>query len=287
MEKCPVCAELDNKLIQKSGDYSIVKCVRCGVVYVSPFPPKEKHKNFHNQAYFQKNYEGKSIENFYAKGSDTFLKETQLKTARLSYVNSFCNKGKILDVGTGQGLFPALAKENGWEAFGTDISSYVCEFLNESKQIKMFNGHLEELNLPPNHFDVVTLWHVLEHTYDPYATLLAVKKTLKIGGHLFIAVPNTLAIEMWLRRLLRKPYFREDADEWHFYGFNSRALKHLLNRLSFKIEGFDVEYYLKNGRMTMVYDYLSRTLLRLSGIDICRTILVHALKTDNVEHNEN
>ena len=278
-QSCPICQETDTCLSQKSGDYSIMHCRSCEVFYVSPLPSKDKHKGFHNKDYFYNNYAG-SIENFYGSrnSSSQFKSETECKSARLNYVASLSEKGKILDVGTGQGLFLSFAKEKGWDVSGTDISPYVCNFL-KSKGIKMFNGYLEDSDFPENNFDVVTIWHVLEHTYDPYATLLKAKKLLKANGSLFIAVPNTLSMEMILRRLFNKPPFREDADEWHFYNFNPKALRFLLkDRLNLRVDNLTSEWYMGSSIVDSVYNRAAQFLFRSLGTNICKTILLRAVK---------
>jgi len=256
--------------------HSILRCLYCRTIYIHPLPSQKKHEKFHDREYFYKNY-GSSINDFYKGKSLSFQKEMQVKTARLDYVSRFSKAGKILDVGTGQGLFLVLAQDRGWEAFGTDISGYVCEFLKKNKNIKTFNGYLEEARLPHDFFDVVTMWHVLEHVYDPHETLLEVKKLLKVGGHLFIAVPNTLTLEIYLRKIFRKPHFREGVWEWHFYCFNPESLKYLLKSVGFKIEGTDSESYLKRNK----YERFTQVFLRLAGINMCRTILIHAIKSGN------
>lgn len=283
---CPICEEKKSRLLQAAGVYSIIRCNNCGLSYIDPFPEKAKHVKFHNSQYFQ-NYYGTSIGDFYINKGRAFQEEMQIKNSRLSYVSRFCKTGKILDVGTGQGLFSVAAKQRGWDTYATDISSYVCEFLSKNKDIKMFNGYLEEADFPENYFDVVTIWHVLEHTYDPFVTLSKIKKLLKVGGHLFIAIPNTLIIETYLRKFFNKPHFREDADEWHFYSFNPKSLKILLDRLNFQVEDFGSEYYLKSNKIDMPYNRISEILLRLCGINICRTMLIHAVKNgDGVREDE-
>jgi 2-polyprenyl-3-methyl-5-hydroxy-6-metoxy-1,4-benzoquinol methylase len=275
-EICPVCNSKKQRLIQRSGEYLILRCLFCGLFYVNPRPPKEKHSEFHNQEYFYKNYND-SIENFYKTKNSIYQKEIQLKSARLDYISRFLEPAKLLDVGTGQGMFAVIAKGRGWDVSATDISSYVCDFLSREKGIKMFNGYLEEMGLPENNFDVVTFWHVLEHTFDPYTTLLEAKRILRPAGHLFIAVPNTFIIEMYLRKLLKKPHFREDIAEWHFYCFNQNSLTFLLSeRLGFKIEGLGFEFYLRSSKIEMAYNVIGKIFLAALGVNICRTILLHA-----------
>ena len=109
-------------------------------------------------------------------------------------------------------------------------------------------------------------------------TLVKTKETLKDGGHLFIAVPNTIFFEIYLRKLLKKPHFREDMWEWHFCCFNPKSLRALLMRTGFKIEDVDSEFYLKRNKIEPFPNYLTQAFLRLTGINMCKTILVHAVK---------
>ncbi|MBI4981602.1 MAG: class I SAM-dependent methyltransferase [Candidatus Omnitrophica bacterium] len=277
MINCPVCESKNLVLYQKWMQYSIYKCLFCQLFFIDPLPSEDEHQDFHGKAYFEKNY-GTSIEKFYVNVKNDFRKEIDLKRKRLNYVLRFCNSGKILDIGTGQGLFLYTAKNDGWQVFGTDISKYVCDYLSEHRNIKMFHGYVEKAGLPLDYFDVVTMWQVLEHVYSPLGTLRQVNRALKSGGHLFVAVPNTFLIEMFLRRLLNKPFFRKDADEWHFYAFNSKALRILFNKLGFKILNIDSEFYSGQRISEKIYNCFSQKLLKASGTNICKTVLIHAVK---------
>jgi 2-polyprenyl-3-methyl-5-hydroxy-6-metoxy-1,4-benzoquinol methylase len=96
------------------------------------------------------------------------------------------SKGKLLDIGAGTGDFLAAAKNNGWKVSGTEpnekakgIASKKGVVLDES------TTHFESKS-----FDVITMWHVLEHVYDPEIQIRELKRLVKPNGTIIIAVPN-------------------------------------------------------------------------------------------------
>ena len=97
--------------------------------------------------------------------------------------------GHILDVGTGTGFFLNEMKEYGWRITGTEKSEEARNFAK--KEFNLNNLPTEDLfNLDSNSFDVITLWHVLEHIHQLKENMEAFQKLLKKDGKLIIAVPN-------------------------------------------------------------------------------------------------
>ncbi len=97
--------------------------------------------------------------------------------------------GQILDVGTGTGFFLNEMKENGWQITGTEKSSDARDFAK--KEFNLENLPSEKLfTLKDNSFDVITLWHVLEHIHQLNENMQTFKRLLKPNGKLIIAVPN-------------------------------------------------------------------------------------------------
>lgn len=94
--------------------------------------------------------------------------------------------GKILDIGAGTGDFLVYAKKAGWIVEGAEPNIEAKELAKE-KGISLENN---TENYEANNFDVITMWHVLEHVYDLEAQLKELKRLLKPNGHVIIAVPN-------------------------------------------------------------------------------------------------
>lgn len=76
-------------------------------------------------------------------------------------------EGRLLDVGSGYGIFLSLVKDLGWVVYGIELSENACQFARINFGLIVFCGDLKEASFPKDHFDVVILWNVLDHTTNP------------------------------------------------------------------------------------------------------------------------
>jgi 2-polyprenyl-3-methyl-5-hydroxy-6-metoxy-1,4-benzoquinol methylase len=97
---------------------------------------------------------------------------------------------RVLDIGCGRGQLLSAFQQAGCDVTGTEFSDDACRFAREKLKIPVRVGLLHELNFPDASFDVVTMWHVLEHVSDPRPTLAEVARILRPGGIFMVAVPN-------------------------------------------------------------------------------------------------
>ena len=104
----------------------------------------------------------------------------------LAHINAL-PPGRILDVGCGLGHLLS-GVDPLWERHGVEISAYAAERAQEWGTI--WHGNLASANYPAAHFDVVTLYHVIEHMTDPYAEMLEIDRVLRPSGHLIIGTPD-------------------------------------------------------------------------------------------------
>ena len=106
---------------------------------------------------------------------------------KVSLINSFhSQKGSLLDIGAGTGDFLATANKAGWQITGIEPNE-------KAKTISISKGvsFIENLDDSPSHsFDVITMWHVLEHVPDLNKQIVDLKRLLKPNGTIIIAVPN-------------------------------------------------------------------------------------------------
>ncbi len=137
---------------------------------------------------------------------------------RLGFVSQVAGPGQLLDFGCGDGGFIAAAKAAGWVAAGVEMRPDHAR----AKGLTVF----ERIEDAPGSFDVITLWHSLEHVAAPRATVESLLKLLKPGGHMIIAVPNRAS---WQARLFGRRWFHIDAPR-HLFHFTPRALQRLLER---------------------------------------------------------
>src|SRR5690554_3839634 len=106
---------------------------------------------------------------------------------KLNLIDHYTNKSKkLLDVGTGTGDFLVAAQKTGWDILGIEPNKNALEKARE-KRIAV----LPTLNsVPQQKFDIITLWHVLEHLPDLDSQITNLVKLLEVNGTLIIAVPN-------------------------------------------------------------------------------------------------
>jgi 2-polyprenyl-3-methyl-5-hydroxy-6-metoxy-1,4-benzoquinol methylase len=157
-----------------------------------------------------------------------FIKSIALKN-KLNLINSLQpQKGRILDIGAGTGEFLSVAKNDGWKTMGVEPS-------DRAKAIAKNKGvsFVEETSELENHsFDVISMWHVLEHVPDLDKQIKELKRLLKPTGTLIIAVPNFKSFDA---KHYGKFWAAFDVPI-HFWHFSKTAIKLLFEKEEMKLE---------------------------------------------------
>jgi SAM-dependent methyltransferase len=139
--------------------------------------------------------------------------------------------GRILDVGCSTGNFLYSMQEFGWEALGVETSAYAVRLARQQLGLEVFHGRLEDTHSPSGHFDVVTLWDVLEHTFDPVRTLQEVNRLLVEDGVVGLTVPNWDSLD---RHLFGHAWIGYDPPR-HLYVFPHSVMERMLEESGFRI----------------------------------------------------
>lgn len=157
-----------------------------------------------------------------------FVKSIALKN-KLNLINSFhTSKGSILDIGAGTGDFLFVAKQNGWKTVGVEPSKKA-----KSIAVKKGISFVEETNSLADHsFDIITMWHVLEHVPDLDYQRKEVKRLLKANGTLIIAVPNFKSFDA---KYYGKFWAAYDVPI-HFWHFSKKAIQLLFQKEKMTLE---------------------------------------------------
>jgi 2-polyprenyl-3-methyl-5-hydroxy-6-metoxy-1,4-benzoquinol methylase len=157
-----------------------------------------------------------------------FIKSIALKN-KLNLINSLQpSKGSVLDIGAGTGYFLLVAKQDGWEIVGVEPS-------DKAKAIAIKKGisFVENTSELENHsFDIISMWHVLEHVPDLDAQIKELKRLLKPNGTLIIAVPNFKSFDA---NHYGKFWAAYDVPI-HFWHFSKTAIKLLFENEEMKLE---------------------------------------------------
>ncbi|QOG03165.1 bifunctional 2-polyprenyl-6-hydroxyphenol methylase/3-demethylubiquinol 3-O-methyltransferase UbiG [Flavobacterium sp. MDT1-60] len=157
-----------------------------------------------------------------------FVKNIALKN-KLNLINSEQpHKGRILDIGAGTGDFLLTAKNDGWETVGVEPSE-------RAKNIAIQKGisFVNEIgDLGNSSFDVITMWHVLEHVPNLELQIEELKRLLKPTGTLIVAVPNFKSYDA--------KYYNEFWAAYdvpiHFWHFSKKAIQSLFEKVDMKLE---------------------------------------------------
>lgn len=171
-------------------------------------------------------------------------KEQFIKNAKsiIDYINTL-KEGKILDIGCGYGYLLSVVNNN-WEKHGTELSNFTTK--TASQYASIYTGDLLKSNYLPSSFDVISLYHVIEHLETPELYIKYINNLLKIGGKLIVSTPDFNCITA--QRF--KENFRLLHDQTHISLFSTESLKNMLYDNGFEVEKveypfFDSEYFTK------------------------------------------
>jgi len=130
-------------------------------------------------------------------------------------------RGRLLDIGCGNGSFLACMRERGWEVQGIEPDPEASRLARERFGLEVVTGTLEETSLPANSADAITMTHVIEHVPDPVGLLAACCRILKPGGKLVAVTPN---VESLAHHLFGVGWTHLDPPR-HFNLFSPRTLQ--------------------------------------------------------------
>ena len=239
---------------QHSSHGLIGRCLECGLVYDATPLTEQEMKQIYTTV-----EDPMYVENLVAR-YETF--RYNLKQIR-SYLPE---QGRLLDVGAYCGAFLKIAQEAGFDAVGVEPSIWAVTYATNVLQQKVFAGTIHDLPDDIQHFDVITLWDVLEHFADPFHELEAIHKRLKPDG---IFALSTLNVDNWYPKLLGEswPWYMD----MHLYYFTRETLEQILGKA-----GFDILYSQSYCHIiTLDYLFFKLDALGIWGMKFLRKIISH------------
>jgi SAM-dependent methyltransferase len=195
------------KLLFSATDYisgetfQVARCAQCAQVVTIPVPADLGR-------YYPASYYGDKTERRFPALMEWFQQKLYARRARSVLRSRRGQPGRVLDVGCGRGRLLQAFQRKGCEVTGTELSDDACRYAREVLGIPVRVGGLESLGFPDGSFDVVVMWHVLEHVSDPRPTLAEVARILRPGGIFLVGVPNFGSPEA---RLTRAGWFHLDV----------------------------------------------------------------------------
>ncbi len=182
---CIVCGSRDRELLIERDPWKIFRCTSCGLGVLDPRPTGEELTELYTRDYFASQYDEGA-----EPGSAEFKKWLSLLEHRVQFFKSKKANGRLLDLGCGNGYFLALCRSKGYEVQGIDISEWAAGYATETLGLLVHIGQMDDVELPRGQFDIITMWHSLEHTRNPRYAMERAKGWLKANGILVIEVPN-------------------------------------------------------------------------------------------------
>jgi 2-polyprenyl-3-methyl-5-hydroxy-6-metoxy-1,4-benzoquinol methylase len=141
-------------------------------------------------------------------------------------------KSRLLDFGCGGGAFLQRMHRLGWQVVGLDNCSRVIEDIRAKLRLRAFVGTLPHPDLPSGSFDVVTMWHALEHVHQPLETLRQAWKVLTPNGKLVLGVPNVHGVP---RRWYGAAWYGWSLPH-HLTHFMPATLRAMVDRAGFRTQ---------------------------------------------------
>jgi methionine biosynthesis protein MetW len=235
---CDLCDSLEiekTSIIQDClfgvpGNFSLRKCKKCGTLYLSPRPKREEIVRLYRKYYnYRKVSRGNSLRVWLRKNARL---RTIYHAINGEYIAEILrkSKGKVLDVGCGNGVLLEDLRENGCVAMGVELNPDNVS-IAKVKGFEVFCGSLEDARYQDNTFDVVIVNHVLEHVPSPIKTMKEIWRILKPGGKVFIQTPNE---ESYMRKIFGK-YWTGWHIPFHFNYFSQRTIRKLSLLAGFKV----------------------------------------------------
>ncbi len=233
LEKCPSCQHLqfDNFLICEDHSvtresFALVKCRNCNLVFTNPRPDSvELGKYYQSDNYISHTDKAKTpIQLIYKLvRSYTLRKKSKL-------IQPYKSAGMVLDYGCGTGDFLRMLESKGWSTIGIEPDEGARR-LAKRKVSGSIVDSLKKIESDTK-FDVITAWHVVEHISDLKETLKLIRKKLKKGGHLVVAVPNLNSFDATHYR----EYWAAYDVPRHLYHFSQDSFLALANGLKLKVK---------------------------------------------------
>ena len=250
-------------------DFSIVQCDNCGFKFTNPRPDEEElGKYYQSEEYISHSNTNKGLINkiYHFVRKYTLSKKLRLINS-LSDVNPHTSRvlgigvgvNKILDIGCGTGEFLHTCKQNGWDAYGIEPDEKARNSAIENYGLNVKRE--DEIKfLKNNSFNIITLWHVLEHISKINELSGELKRLLKEDGRLIVAVPNCNSLDA---KIYGKYWAAYDVPR-HLYHFTPENIKHLFGKLDMQIESINPMKFDSFYVSMLSEKYLSRTASRES-----------------------
>lgn len=239
---CPLCQGKSKLYLSYDkigkGDLALYCCSVCGLIYTHPLPTDN-----YLSKYYQ-DYDSIGKKYLYYKDAANYEntnygRKLKKKIKKLINNYSFLQNKKVLDLGSGAGIFSDILQKNGCYVQGVEISKVAAEFSNKNFGLKTLIGSVDFVDLPHGEYEAIFMWDLLEHLANQKGVIKKTFNWLLPGGLLIIETPSSRALINKIILFLFHCGLKWPA-VWmfgphHLYIHSEKSLKKLLTDKGFKI----------------------------------------------------
>ena len=251
MRACPKCGNADFHAKFVEPPFIIVRCKSCSLVFLGNPPDEDR---LYDEYYT--NVEP-DPDNYRKDSDDGGLAELfAINQQRLHHIKKIKGDGRLLDIGCGRGFFLKSAVGSGFDAHGIDVSQRAIGYATRRLGVSASVRHLADVASSDRQYDIVTLWHVLEHFINPFEMLRAIRSILAPGGICIVEVPNLHSLKFILAR---QKWEGGNHPLYHRTFFSAKTLNKALSDCGYSnVRREQISYRLPE--RTAVYNGLKRAL---------------------------
>lgn len=209
--------------------FLVVQCRDCGLCFTNPRPNEETIGQFYPQSYQPHDFRPDRRRRWWHRLHDSWSPAKDWRKRLPLH-----GLGRLLDFGCGAGVFLNRMHEQGWEVLGLDANPEAVRRIHAELGLPALDGSLPHPDLVPGTFDVITMWHALEHVHQPLEVLREAHRLLAPGGKLLLASPNIDSLPF---RWFGRHWYALDLPR-HLVHFSPWTLRLMLHRAGFKVGRF-------------------------------------------------
>jgi SAM-dependent methyltransferase len=234
MHDCYLCGSNEIKrlrpvydmLFPLPGIFQLVECRSCGLVYLDDRPQPEEISQYYPSEYLPYR---PAIQDERSALMRWVRRRNIMR--RVNLLRKHSQPGAVLDIGCSTGIFLDAMIASGWTGQGIEIMPEVAAYARSRFGLNVVTGEFETVPLESRSFNAITLWDVLEHTFDPLAVLKKAHRVLKDDGIIAITIPHWESLD---HRLFGQHWIGFDVPR-HLFMFRQPVLEKLLREAGFSV----------------------------------------------------
>ena len=180
--RCKLCNSSLIENYKKIDTYILLRCKNCNFIFLDNLRLKDKIDKIN-----LKMYESEDSKSFYISKRN----ELQIRAQNCTKIlRLFKKEGKLLDIGCSYGFYCEVFNKYGYETTGMDISKDAINYISKTLKLNVIRGNFEKYKFNNKHFDIITMFDVIEHFNNPNKIIKKIRLLLNKKGIVIIQTPN-------------------------------------------------------------------------------------------------